>query len=298
MSNINIAEVCGLCAGCTRAIDTVVQEIKKGNSVTIFKEIVHNKNVNAYLQSLGARCENDIGLLSNESLVVIRAHGEPPETYDYLKNKNIEYRDCTCYNVQAIHKLVKEYSENGYKIIIIGKHHKAIHPEVLGTIGWAKSKVVLVENDEDIECLRDFKNDKFYLVCQTTFNMTRAENLIFQIEEVLSLNGNQLVVNKSLCQAQKSINESSVKLARSSDIMIVVGGVNSSNSLELFKNVSSVCPSIFIEDVKTYKEALLSKKLSITPKTSIGITAGASTRKEELIELKNLIEQDLIKESH
>ena len=293
MANVKISQVCGLCAGCTRAIDAVVNEIKSGKNVTIFKEIVHNKNVNSYLESIGAKCEDSIENISSDSVVIIRAHGEPPETFEYLKSKGIEYRDCTCLNVEKIHEQVKEYSEKGYKIIILGKHKKALHPEVFGTIGWAKTDVVLIESSEDIEKLKQYENDKFYLVCQTTFNMKKADELISEIQEVLKSNSSELVVNKSLCLAQKTINEFSARLAAESDVMIVVGGLNSSNSIELFKNVSSICPSIFIEDIYSYKDALKESSLEITEKTRVGITAGASTRKKELVELKNLIENDL-----
>ena len=293
MENIKISQVCGLCGGCTRAIDTAVKEIESGKNVTIFKEIVHNKNVNSFLASIGAKCEDNIENLSNDNIVVIRAHGEPPETYDYLRKKGIEFRDCTCINVSKIHELVKEYSEKGYKIILIGKHKKAVHPEVLGTIGWAKTDVVLIESEEDVEKLNDFKNDKFYLVCQTTFNIKKTDELIDKIQNILNKNNSELIINKSLCMAQKNINEFSANLARECDIMIVVGGKNSSNSLELFKNMSSICSSIFIEDINTYKDALKENGLTISPETKIGITAGASTRKEELLELKTLIENDL-----
>lgn len=293
MENIKISQVCGLCAGCTRAIDTAVKEVESGKKVTIFKEIVHNKNVNSYLESIGAKCEESIENLTSDSVVIIRAHGEPPETFEYLKNKGIDFRDCTCLNVSKIHELVKEYSEKGYAVIILGKHKKALHPEVFGTIGWAKTDVVLIESSEDVEKLKELKNDKFYLVCQTTFNMKKADELISEIQDVLKANNSELVVNKSLCLAQKTINEFSAKLATESDVMIVVGGSNSSNSIELFKNVSSICPSIFIEDIYSYKDALKDAGLEITRQTRVGITAGASTRKEELVELKKLIEKDL-----
>ena len=293
MENIKISQVCGLCAGCTRAIDTAVKEVESGKKVTIFKEIVHNKNVNSYLESIGAKCEESIENLTSDSVVIIRAHGEPPETFEYLKNKGIEFRDCTCLNVSKIHELVKEYSEKGYAVIILGKHKKALHPEVFGTIGWAKTDVVLIESSEDVEKLKELKKDKFYLVCQTTFNMKKADELISEIQDVLKANNSELIVNKSLCLAQKTINEFSAKLATESDVMIVVGGSNSSNSIELFKNVSSICPSIFIEDIYSYKDALKDAGLEITRQTRVGITAGASTRKEELVELKKLIEKDL-----
>jgi len=295
MENIKIAKVCGLCAGCKRAIDTAVKEIEGGRKVTIFKEIVHNKNVNSYLESIGAKCEENIENLRNDNVIIIRAHGEPPETYDYFEKNGLEFRDCTCPNVTAIHEAVQKYSGDGYKVIVIGKHKKAMHPEVLGTTRWSKTEVILIETIEDVERLKDFQNEKFYLVCQTTFNMKKTDELIAEIEKITSENSCELVVNKSLCSAQKTINEFSAQLAKSSDVMIVVGGLNSSNSLELFKNVSSICPSIFIEDINLYKEALESAGLKISENTRVGITAGASTRKEELVSLKQLIESDLQK---
>ena len=292
MVDVKIAQVCGLCAGCTLAIKTTENEIRKGKKVTIFKEIVHNKNVNSYLSSIGASCEENIDSLPKDNTIIIRAHGEPPKTYEYLKNNKIEYVDCTCPNVTKIHNEVKHHSDLGFKIIVLGKYKKAMHPEVLGTIGWSSTEVVLIEDHEDTNKLNLYKNDKFYLVCQTTFNMAKADILIAEIEKILTNNSCNFIINKSLCNAQKSINKSSVELAKESDIMIVVGGANSSNSLELFNNVNNYCPSIFIEDIHTYKETLSTNKISITNTSKVGITAGASTRKEELIELKELIEKD------
>ncbi len=290
--NIQIAEICGLCAGCKNAIGTTVKEIESGHSVTIFKEIVHNKNVNTYLHNMGADCLEDITTLNKSDTIIIRAHGEPPETYEYLDSNGYRYRDCTCPNVTRIHNQVREYSDKGYKVIIIGKYQKALHPEVLGTIGWANSETILIETMEDISKLDNHTNEKFYLVCQTTFNTEKAEKLISAISDKINIQNSEIVINKSLCGAQKAINESSVKLAKECDIMIIVGGANSSNSLELYNNVKRYCPSIFIEDIYLYRETLQRENLTITPTTRVGITAGASTRKEELVELKELIEKD------
>lgn len=289
MENIKISQVCGLCAGCNYAIKTAVEELNKGNSVTIFKEIVHNKNVNNYLASLGAKFEEDINKLSSNDTIIIRAHGEPPSTYNFLNKNNIKYKDCTCHNVKEIHNLVRKYSDNDYKIIIIGKLQ---HPEVLGTIGWANDAVV-IESEDDLIKINNYKNINVYIACQTTFNMNKANNLIEKIDVILKQNNCNVVINKSICSAQKVINEYSLKLAKESDIMIVVGGLKSSNSRELYNNISEACPSIFIEDIYSYKEALKEKGLSINKSTKIGITAGASTMKEELIELKNLIQSEL-----
>ena len=129
-------------------------------------------------------------------------------------------------------------------------------------------------------------------IFQFSFSNVTHKHFYF-CKKTLSKNNNQIEINKSICLAQKQINLSSQKLAKESDLMIVVGGKNSSNSVELFKNVSYYCPSIFIEDINTYKTELKNNNITINKNTHIGITAGASTLKEELIELKNLIKNDL-----
>lgn len=293
MENIKISKVCGLCAGCKRAINVAKEELENGSAVTIFKEIVHNKNVNENLKNLGAIFQDNIENLTNDSTVIIRAHGEPPETFDYLKNNNIKFKDCTCPNVSKIHEEVSKFSKDGFTIIILGKFHKAVHPEVFGTVGWANGNAILIETDEDLVKLESLKNEKIYLVCQTTFNEKIADDLILKITKISNKNNCELVVNKSICNAQKQINLSSLSLAKESDLMIVVGGKNSSNSLELYNNLKTVCPSIFIEDINNYKSALGDANIEISKSTKIGITAGASTIKEELELLKQKIISDL-----
>ena len=293
MDNIKIAKVCGLCGGCLRAINTAKEELNKGNKVTIFKEIVHNKNVNNSLTMLGANMEEDLNKLTPNNVVIVRAHGEPPQTFEYLKNKGIKYKDCTCPNVKNIHEVVEKYKNLGYKIILLGKHKQKMHPEVLGTVGWCGGDCFLIEDEDDLNQLKNVKNQKLYLVCQTTFNINKADLLILKIQNIATKNNCELLVNKTICSAQKLINQSSLELAKQSDVMIVVGGKNSSNSLELYNNVNAVCPSVFVEDINTYKTALAEKGIEITSNTKIGLTAGASTQKEELQTLKELIVEDL-----
>ena len=121
----------------------------------------------------------------------------------------------------------------------------------------------------------------------------KSEKLIEQIQTITNSNGCEIVINKSICNAQKQINLSSAELAKNSDTMIVVGGKNSSNSIELFNNVNSICPSIFIEEIDDWKSAFDSSNISISKNTKIGITAGASTNKDELFALKQKIEDYL-----
>ena len=287
---IKIAEICGLCNGCKRAIDTVFKEVKNGREVVIFKEIVHNKNVNKMLIDNGALTLDNLNDLKPNHLVIIRGHGETPQVFDYLDNNKIEYRDCTCPNVLKIHEKIIEYSAQGYEIILLGKHKEKMHPEVEGNIAWSTTNCYLVEDQNDIQKIPNAKNKKYYIACQTTFNMQKAEEYINFLQE--HLKDSEIIINKSLCTAQKEINNSSANLAKTVDVMIVVGGKNSSNSKELYKHMSSICPSIFIEDINTYRQELQNANITITKDSKIGITAGASTMKEELQNLKTLIEKD------
>ena len=298
MENVKISKVCGLCAGCKYAIETTQKELAKKQKVTLFKEIVHNKNVNAMLEKQGVVFANKIEELSPEGVVVVRAHGEPKSTFEIFKQNGINYVDCTCVNVKNIHEKVQKFSKLGYKIIIIGKYGKktgVIHPEIAGTIGWCETEPILIEDNEDADNFVPEKNNKYYLVCQTTFNMEKADALISVIENNCKKTNTPIEINKSICLAQKQINVFSEELAKDCDLMIVVGGKNSSNSIELFNNIKQFANAIFIEDISTIKNVLDENNIILTKNIRIGLTAGASTMKSELEELKKHLEQ-MIKE--
>lgn len=296
-NNICISKICGLCAGCKNAINKTLQATENHNKVTLFKEIVHNKNVNNMILEKGVVFKENLEDISNDEFVIIRAHGEPKSTFEYLKNNNISYTDCTCVNVKNIHKQVEENSKT-HKIVIIGKYGKQsgkMHPEIAGVVGWCNNAPILIEDQEDVKKLENIKNESLYLVCQTTFNMQKADLLIDLISSICNKNNCNMIVNKTICSAQKQINMSSVDLAKNSDLMIVVGGANSSNTAELFANVKNYCTSIFLENIYDFKKAFKENNLMVTKNTKIGLTAGASTMKSELETLKTLLE-DFVKE--
>lgn len=289
MENIKIAEVCGLCAGCMHAINTTIHKLKSSNNVVIFKEIVHNKNVNQMLKNLGATTKENIEELTSNEKVILRAHGEPPETYDYLTKNNIEFEDCTCVNVKNIHTKVQEFFENGYQVILLGKYKSKMHPEVLGTNGWTNYESILVEDESDLEHIKNSPAEKFYAVCQTTFNESKADKLLEQIENLVLGQNKQIVINKSICGAQKAINKSSAKLAQQCDLVLVVGSSNSSNTVELFNNVSQITKAVFVDEIQNWQNILNDNNINISRDTKIGITAGASAMREDLETLKTLI---------
>lgn len=292
MENIKIADNCGLCAGCKRAINAAINAQNKYNNVVVFKDLVHNPSVKMLLQQKGIKIAQKLSELSEADTVILRAHGEPLQTYTYLTNHGIKYIDCTCPNVAQIHKKVSEFSLLGYNIVIIGKHGNSaneMHPEVAGTIGWSTTPVLVIESEADLDKIRGSKASKMYFVCQTTFNESVADKLIEQTQLICNQKQIELVVDKTICKAQHNINLSAQKLAKNSDVMIVVGGKNSSNTQELFASVSKITTVIFLEDITKWKQEFDKLNIALTPNLKIGLTAGASTLKEELVELKNLI---------
>ena len=285
--NIEIAKICGLCAGAKNALNTARKKIAEGNKVVLYKELLHNPLV---MQSLlkDARLIEDIDKVNSDEYVIIRAHGEPKSTYDKLDAKNIAYSDCICPNVKRIHKLVYDKDTSGYKVIVIGKYGKGVkpmHPEVYGICGWCTDPI-LIQDEEDLVKL-DSITTPCFAVCQTTFPLDKAEKLFTKIKEIFTNKNVELVIENTICNGQRLINESSVELAKNVDFMIVVGGKHSSNSVELYNNVSTYVKSIFVETEDECIETL--QKENLLPNIfniRVGITAGASTEKEVLENIK------------
>lgn len=291
-SKVYISPVCGLCYGSNNAINKTRESLNSNNNVILYKEILHNSNVIKELTNKGAKTKIHLKDIEKNDYVVIRAHGEPESTFSYFKDNGIKYLDCTCPNVKAIHLLVKEKDKQGYKVIIIGKHgesEETMHPEVYATSKWCNNPII-IENEEDIKKI-DLRYSKYYLVCQTTFNKDKALNYIEYVKNIMIKNNKIFEYKNTICNAQKAINEASIKLANEVDIMIVMGGRNSSNSKELYKNLLKVKQTLFIEKPKDIIFFIRANVLDENQK--IGITAGASTMKEDILKLKEIIEKSL-----
>jgi len=289
MKNVIIADICCLCYGADRSIKQTYEALENNSNVVLYKEILHNKNVMRDLMDKGARVVEDLRDIKDNDLVVIRAHGETKDLFDYLKNNNINYIDCTCPNVKAIEMLVHNKSSLGFKIIIIGKHGfdgKPMHPEVKGTMGWCDSPI-LIEDESEIYNI-DLSYDKYFLVVQTTFAKDKAEEFINIISNLMKDNNKTFEYKNTICNAQKQINLSAEALSKSVDLMIVVGGKNSNNSRELYNNVSRFVPAVFVEDLDSLN--LLINDNFFDKYQNIGITAGASTMRSDVEKIKLLLE--------
>lgn len=274
-------KIYGTCAGANKAIE-VAYKLKKENTnknIYIYKEILHNPYIIKELEKDDIKCIDNLSLLTKNDILIIRAHGEPKETYDYLEKNNIEYYDATCTNVLKVHNIAIDKQNNGYKIIIVGKK---THPEVIGTNGWINNEGIIIEKKDDYKELN--KNDKYFIVCQTTVSHKILQELLNYMNE----NNISYEIENTICNAQKLIQTSSITLAELMDIMFVIGGKESSNTKELFNLCNEVTKTYYFSDIKEFFNFI--KKEKYTLNTKIGFTGGASTPKDQIKEYANLLE--------
>ena len=140
-------KIYGTCKGANNAINVAIK-VKNENpkkNVYIYKEILHNNYVVNVLNNLGIEIIESLDNLTKNDIVIIRAHGEPKSTFDYLEKNNIEYYDATCVTVKKVHDIVVDKMKD-YKIIIVGKKN---HPEVIATNGWCDNNAIIIENEKD-----------------------------------------------------------------------------------------------------------------------------------------------------
>lgn len=182
--NLTVAKSAGFCFGVKRAVEQVYEEAKNAAvPVYTYGPIIHNEEVVRDLEEKGVKV-----VKSTEEMVslprgkmIIRSHGISRAEYDRIEEYGFEIIDATCPFVKKIHRLVEEYSENGYTIVIAGNKN---HPEVEGILGWIKNqKSYTVSNPDDIEKMPIKEGEKVCFVAQTTFNYNKFQELVEIIEK-------------------------------------------------------------------------------------------------------------------
>ena len=275
--DIVLAKSAGFCFGVKRAVNSVYDEIENHNTgIYTYGPIIHNEQVVQDMESKGVKVIDDLeGLkIITEGTVIIRSHGVEKSIYDLLENKKIRIVDATCPFVKKIHKIVFEESANGREVIIIGNDK---HPEVEGIKGWVNGKAWVVNNSEDVEKITIKSDSKVCIVSQTTFNHNKFKYLV----EIIRKKGYDITVVNTICNATHVRQVEAQKISSKVDGMIVIGGKNSSNTQKLYDICRNECENTFY--VQTVKDLNLHELKSLK---SIGITAGASTPKNIIEEVR------------
>lgn len=291
-TKVKVCKNCGFCFGASRAFNLVVDSTKKFKNIAVRGDLLHNEEVISTLKNLGVLKKEKLEDFKKKDLFVVRAHGEPLSTFEFLKKKGINYIDCTCPIVSMIHNLVKEKSGEGYKIIIVGNRGKTtgkVHAEVEGTSGWSKTPALLIQDIEDAKNI-DSSFDKYFLVVQTTFSELKAKRIIGIIGKILKAKHKIFEFKDTCCNAQKEVNRLSKKLAKEVDIMLVIGGKNSHNTKEIYdtalkENKDTYFVSSLSDTKKLKEEGKLKSGLTY------GLTAGTSTMPETILKIKEFLEK-------
>ena len=274
---ITVAKSAGFCFGVQRAVDSVYKELEENSGkIYTFGPIIHNEQVVEDLNKKGIEVIDTVEQLKEikEGTVVIRSHGVAKEIYDILEQQKLKMVDATCPFVKKIHNIVLDESNNGKTIIIIGNDN---HPEVEGIKGWINGEVIVINKEEQIEKLSLPEQTKACIVSQTTFNHNKFKYLV----EIIRKKGYDITVVNTICNATHVRQVEAQKISSKVDGMIVIGGKNSSNTQKLYDICRNECENTFY--VQTVKDLNLHELKSLK---SIGITAGASTPKNIIEEVR------------
>ena len=278
---IIIAKNSGFCGGVLNAVKKTEEYLKKNKNAYIKGEIVHNEQVCEKLKNDGLIILNSLDDIKNGSTLVIRAHGEERDVYDYLNNKNCKIIDLTCPKVKKIHDLILEY-QNSY-VIVIGKKN---HPEVLGHISYAKEYSV-IENEKDIDLLQNKinKNKKIYIVSQTTFNDMLFDELVNKIKNKYIDSDIEIEIEKTICNVTKMRQDEIRKLSKDVNKVVIVGSNKSSNTKELCEVARENC-----KDVYLIQELHDLENIEFNINDKILVSGGASTPKEIIESVENYLQ--------
>ncbi|HOA18903.1 MAG TPA: bifunctional 4-hydroxy-3-methylbut-2-enyl diphosphate reductase/30S ribosomal protein S1 [Sedimentibacter sp.] len=274
---IIVSEYNGFCGGVKAAVlkaDKILTDEKK---LYCYGEIIHNKDVVEKLKNKGMVIVDDIPE-NKDAKFLIRSHGVGKNIYDRLEEKNIEVIDATCVKVKKIHKIVEEFKNKDYNIIIVGNEN---HPEVQGISGWCNYEAVIIKSPEELKNIIE-PTKKYCLVCQTTFNLNTFEEILKTIE---INNYSNIIVHNTICDATKKRQEACIALASKCDIMLIVGGKNSSNTKKLYELSKELCENTFL--IQNYKEIPYNY---IDKNSIVGVSAGASAPDWIIEEVINMLE--------
>ena len=219
----------GYCAGVDRAVVTVEKALDLyGAPVYVRKQIVHNKHVVETLEKRGAIFVDEVEEVPEGSTVVFSAHGVAPEVHNQAADRQLKTIDATCPLVTKVHSEAKRFAAEGYDIILVG--HDG-HEEVVGTMGEAPEAITLVEDPASAEDLEVENPDKLVWLSQTTLSVDET------MQTVNTLQGRfpnlMSPPSDDICYATQNRQVAVKEIARDSDVVIVVGSGNSSNSVRL-----------------------------------------------------------------
>lgn len=280
---IILAETAGFCFGVNNAIKIAEDIQSRGGIINSLGPLIHNDQAVDDLKEKGIGVISDISEAPEGSKVIIRAHGVAPEVYEEAEKRNIEIIDATCPYVKKIHKLVGNMHEEGCTIVIAGDRN---HPEVIGVNGWCGNSALIANTPEEADAIEPI-DGKCCLVAQTTITRERFDGIYEKLKEKCK----SVVKFDTICSATSSRQEEAERIARISDVMLVIGSRKSSNTQKLYEICSKYCKKTYLAE--TYGDL---PPINIKEIQTLGVAAGASaperTIKEVIEKMDELNKQE------
>ena len=265
---LELARSAGFCYGVRRAVQMAEMAAEEGRPCVMLGPIIHNRDVIAYLESIGVGLVDTPEEVPPGTAVLIRSHGEGRPVHEALARLSRPVIDATCPNVSRIHQIVSRAEEGGRQVLIIGTR---THPEVAAIAGWCRRPVVLegvAELSNWLETAPERRDIPLTMVSQTTSTRFIWDSCVEKAKKECT----NLKIFDTICNATCKRQSEAQALAARSDAMVVIGGRESSNTKRLAELCGALCPLVvWIERAAELEPSNLCRK------ASIGITAGAST---------------------
>lgn len=267
---VMLAQPRGFCSGAIRAIRLVEKALKRyGRPVYVLHEIVHNPHVVEDLRSRGAQFVESLEEIPENSIVIFSAHGVSKAVETAAEARGLRVINATCPLITRIHGKVRQLSRQGFDIIIIG--HSG-HPEIEGIRGRIEGPAYVISQVAEIPELKVENPDRVAYVTQTTLSIDDTLHIIEALKERFNIRGPD---SSNICYATQARQGSVRRLTRCSDLLLVIGARNSSNSNRLREiGAHSEIPSYLIEKVDDLNPEWFK------PGSRVGITAAASAPEE------------------
>lgn len=264
---VTVARHAGICYGVERALKLADEAAATGRCVHTLGPLIHNPQAVEALRARGVEVAENLDD-ATEGILVIRSHGVDPAIIEEASFEGLEVVDATCPFVSSAQQAAAQLKADGYTVVIVGE---ADHPEVEGIVAHTGGSALVVEEVADIPMR--LPSRRVGIVVQTTQSLERLNEVVAALMPCVA----ELKVHNTICSATGKRQRSAEALARSVDVMVVVGGHNSGNTSRLAEICDAVNPRV--HHVETADEL---DPVWFTGAATVGVTAGASTPDEQM----------------
>ncbi len=262
---VTVAQNAGFCFGVKRAVKIAFDAAGDGSHEPLYTlgPLIHNPQVVRKLEAMGIKPVDSLEGLERGRLI-IRSHGVPPQVLEEAKRRGMEVTDATCPFVKKAQQKVAELVDQGFVVFIVGDKH---HPEVQALLGYGENRAYLID-----ELREGMGFSKVGIVCQTTQSRESLSKAVSRVLHFIGSSLEELRIHNTICESTLVRQKECMALAKTSDVMIVVGGRNSANTTRLAEISRAI-----LEDTYHIEGAEELDPQWLRGKCRVGVTAGAST---------------------